>query len=149
MQEVLGGISIIAIGLKHDRPAPENTDTRSVFEKTYLNYYLDAGAGAADPSAGAADPSAGAAEPSAGAGAGAGASTFGASGAGSSFFLQPTTEKEKVTNKSRERTRADTFFINVSPPFNLSIVIRVDSSSPLYQAQNTLFFCLVKKYLTL
>ncbi|MBN1663528.1 MAG: hypothetical protein JW943_08010 [Deltaproteobacteria bacterium] len=43
--------------------------------------------------------------------AGAGASTVDASGTASSFFLQPKTEKEKVTNKSRERIRTIAFFI--------------------------------------
>jgi hypothetical protein len=112
-----------------------------------MGYYFFSAAGAG--AAGAAVPSAGAAVPSAAGAAGAGASTFGASGAGASFFLQPRTEKEKVTNISRERIRANTFFINLSPPFGSSLFCRVDYSSPYMTRKNTLFFCLVKRYLTL
>jgi hypothetical protein len=54
----------------------------------------------------------------AGAGAGAGAWTFGgAGGFCSSPLLQPVTAIEIVARKSRDRTIAKTFFIDLSTPF--------------------------------
>ncbi len=78
----------------------------------HRGYYFVAGAaGAAGAGAGA---GAGAAS---GAGAGAGAGAAVSAGFCSSAFLQPTTANDKVTKKSMERIIADTFFINMSPPF--------------------------------
>jgi hypothetical protein len=47
-----------------------------------------------------------------GAGAGAGASTLGASAGASSFFLQPTTAKDKEATKIIATKMANIFFIN-------------------------------------
>ena len=78
-----------------------------------LNYFVAGAAGAAGAASGA------------GAGAGAGAASGAGAGAGaavsagfcSSAFLQPTTANDNVTKKSMERMIANTFFINMSPPF--------------------------------
>jgi hypothetical protein len=114
-------LTVGMVSLKRSRPSTKIAGY-SVCFLSIIEYYFVAGAGAA-PGAGAGVAGAGAvppagAGPGAGAGAGAGASTFGASGFGSSAFLQPMTAKENVTKKSRERIRANTFFINLSPPFN-------------------------------
>jgi len=86
-----------------------------------MTCYFVAGASGAAGAAGAAGAgAAGAAGVPSGAagaaGAGAGVSAL-VSGFCSSAFLQPTTAKDKVTNKSRERIRENIFFIDVSPPF--------------------------------
>jgi hypothetical protein len=73
------------------------------------HYFVAGAAGAAGAGAGA-----GAAS---GAGAGAGAGAAVSAGFCSSAFLQPTTANDNVTKKSMERIIANTFFINMSPPF--------------------------------
>lgn len=76
-----------------------------------LNYFVAGAAGAAGAGAGAGVAS------GAGAGAGAGTGTAVSAGFCSSAFLQPTTANDNVTKKSMERIIANTFFINMSPPF--------------------------------
>jgi hypothetical protein len=75
-------------------------------------YYFVAGAGASG-TAGAAGAS-GAGDAS---GAGAGAGSIVSAGFCSSAFLQPTTANDNVTKKSSENIIANTFFINMPPPF--------------------------------
>jgi len=50
-------------------------------------------------------------------GAGAGASTLAGSAGASSFFLQPTTDRDKEATNSTATKMANTFFINGKPPF--------------------------------
>jgi len=92
----------------------------------------------------------------AGAGAaGAGAAGAGAPGAGAaaSFFAgsagffsgadgQPTNTSEKAINISTESMKANTFFINVVPPFKIFQTLGVSPIS--LGTQHTLFFSLVK-----
>ncbi len=99
-----------------------------------------AGAGAGAPGAGA--PGAGAGAPGA-PGAGAAASFF----AGSAGFFsgadgQPTNTSEKAIHISTERMKANTFFINVVPPFKIFQTLGVKPIS--LGTQHTPFFPLVK-----
>jgi hypothetical protein len=96
-----------------------------------------AGAGAAGAGA------AGAGAPGAGAGAGAAASFF----AGSAGFFsgadgQPTNTNENAINISTESMKANTFFINVVPPFKIFQTLGVKPIS--LGTQHTPFFPLVK-----
>ena len=107
-----------------------------------------AGAGAA----GAGAPGAGAA--GAGApGAGAGAGAPGAGAAAASFFAgsggffsgadgQPTNTNENAINISTESMKANTFFINVVPPFKIFQTLGVNPTS--LGRKHTPFFFLVK-----
>ena len=112
--------------------------------KNKYRYYFAAGGGAGAAGAGA--PGAGAGAP--GAGAGAAASFF----AGSAGFFsgadgQPTNVSVNAINISTERMKANTFFINLVPPFKNFQTLGVKPIPLVWQ--NTPFYPLVKLKLSI
>jgi hypothetical protein len=105
--------------------------------RCFRSYFVAGAAGAAGVASGA------------GAGVAAGAGAAVSAGFCSSAFLQPTTAKDNVTKKSRERMIADTFFINTSPPFTDFILTPVRGRIADVEREHTPFFCLVKTIFSL